>query len=84
MWSGAKMGGQPKSPDARKVIRVLTKDYGWVYDDNVGSSAHPCGYLRCGQGCHIVVYKTGNNTATALWATARKCPHGMAPAARHW
>jgi hypothetical protein len=78
------MGGQPNSPDARKVIRELRKAHGLVYDDQVGSSAHPCGYLRCGEGCNIVVYKTGNNTARALWANARKCPHGRAPSSRHW
>lgn len=78
------MGGLPNSPEAKKVIRVLRKDHGWVYDDNVGASAHPCGSLLCGKGCRIVVYKTGSNTATALWATARKCPHGRGPTARHW
>lgn len=78
------MGGQPNSPDARKVIKRLTKDYGWEYDDQVGKSAHPCGYLRCGGGCNLVVYKTGNNTALALWGLARKCGHGHAPSERRW
>ena len=78
------MGGLPNSPDARKAIKALTKTYGWTYDDQLGGSAHPCGYLRCGDGCSIVVYKTGKNTAVAIWGRARKCPHGRNPITPSW
>ncbi len=78
------MGGLPNDADAKKVIRVLKKEFGWIYDDDVAAAAHPCGWLRCGDGCVVVVYKTGNNSAKKLWSTARKCPHGHAPARQHW
>lgn len=79
------MGGAwPKDKDARKVIAALEATFGWTYDTDVGSSAHHVGYLRCGEGCRLVVYGTARNSARALWGRARKCVHGHAPAGRSW
>lgn len=76
------MGGLPNDKDAKKVIRSLEANHGWVYDTDVGSSAHRCGDLQCGFGCKIKVFSTGNNTARALWSAARRCSHGRAPDTR--
>lgn len=77
------MGGAwPKDKDARRIIERLCKELGWVYDtDSIGSSAHGAGFLRCSDGCRVTVYSTPKtNQPRTLWAMARKCPHGHAPA----
>lgn len=73
------MSGYPNSPDAKKAIKALEDEFDWEYDPTAGKSSHACGFLHCGDGCRVVVYKTGNNTARALWRDARRCPHGHEP-----
>ena len=73
------MGGFPNDHDAKNVIKKLQKSGHWEYNDDVGGSAHICGWLLCGDGCEISVMRTASNTAMTLWRRARKCPHGSAP-----
>ena len=81
---GVRVGGLPKDAEAKKCIKVLRKEFGWDYDDEVGSSAHIVGFLFCGGGCRIPVNGTANNTARALWRAARKCPHNHGPTRLQW
>lgn len=78
------MGGWPKDADAKKAIKALEKDFAWVYDTEVGKSAHKVGTLICGQGCKVSVNGTARNTARALWKLARKCSHGKGPDRPQW
>ena len=78
------MGGLPNDADAKKCIRALQREFSWEYTDEVGTSSHACGFLSCGDGCRLTVYKTGRNTGRALWRNAGRCPHGHAPTRRHW
>ncbi|RPE77800.1 hypothetical protein EDF39_0461 [Frondihabitans sp. PhB161] len=78
------MGGYPQDADAKKAIKALRKDFQWIYDDNVGSSAHICGWLLCRDGCRMRVFSTARNSARAIWSGARKCTHGHAPTRPHW
>jgi hypothetical protein len=79
------MGGWPKDSEAKKMLRILEKEFGWIYDpEHPGKSAHATGTLFCGAGCQSPVWSTGNNTARALWKFARKCPHDKAPDRQHW
>lgn len=80
------MGGWPSDSEAKKCIRALKKDFGWIYSTNVGKSSHLVGQLTCQEenGCRIGVDGTARNTARALWGLAKKCPHGKAPSRRQW
>ena len=76
------MGGWPNDTDAKKAIRALVKTYGWIYDTDVGKSAHHTGSLLCGDGCRTPVFSTGRNTGRALWTFALRCTHGHRPSTR--
>lgn len=82
------MPGLPKDSDAKKVIRVLRREFGWDYIDPPGFSGHVVGTLMCPEntrnGCRLPVYGTGNNTARALWQDANRCTHGASPGRAHW
>jgi hypothetical protein len=76
------LGGLPKSPDAKKIIRRLEKKHGWEYVTDVGDGGHGVGTLFCGpdgSGCRITVFGTANNTARTILNLANKCSHGKAP-----
>jgi len=81
------MAGLPKDKEARRCMRVLIDEFGWIWSPSSGRAAHSAGWMRCpagAGGCQRVVNSTAMNSAKKLWQQANQCPHGFAPRRRHW